>query len=44
MKLVTATEAMMFCRGGNLQNYQAYDRQRLVDWLAARLPSLKQLY
>lgn len=37
---LAATEAIMFCRGGNLEDQEAYDREKLINWLFAMLPSL----
>jgi hypothetical protein len=30
----------MFCRGGNLNDFEAYDREKMISWLFAMLPSL----
>jgi len=40
IKPLVATEGIMFCRGGNLEDFEAYDRDKLISWLFAMLPSL----
>lgn len=40
MKNSVATEAIMFSRGGQLNILEKFDREKLIDWLIARLPAL----
>jgi len=35
-----ATEAIFFCRGEDLEKSTYFDRNRLLDWLVERLPTI----
>lgn len=35
-----ATEAILTCRGVNLEKSDYYDRKKLVEWMAKRMPDL----
>lgn len=35
-----ATEAILVCRGPKLENSDRYDRKKLVEWMARRMPDL----
>jgi len=40
IKPLVATEGIIYCRGGNIDDFEAYDREKLINWLFAMLPCL----
>ena len=35
-----ATEAILVCRGEKLEKSDIYDRKKLINWMAMRMPDL----
>lgn len=42
VSMLSATDAILFCRGPQLDNSEIYNEEKLVHWLSASLPGMRK--
>ena len=42
MSLLSATDAILFCRGPQLDSSEIYNEDKLIHWLGASLPGMRK--
>lgn len=43
MTMLSATDAILFCRGPGLDQSENYNEEKLIHWLQATLPGMRKL-
>lgn len=43
MTMLSATDAILFCRGPQLDNSETYNEDKLIHWLQASLPGMRRV-